>query len=85
MVRFSELAEADLTSVTEDAEQRAALRHSIILHLSHVDATEKSHKLPEPASRLLYMFAMWKVRITWEVPAADHVMVWSVSLLRAYR
>jgi hypothetical protein len=85
MVRFSELAEAGLASVTEDAEQRAALRHSIVLHLSHADAAEKSHKLPEPAKERLYVFAMWKVRITWEMLAADHVMVWSVSLLRAYR
>jgi hypothetical protein len=84
MVRFSDLAIAGLRNVTDDAEQRAALRHSIVLHLSHPEAIDKSHRLPQPASRPIYIFPLWKVRITWE-PTADGVLVWSIALLRAHR
>jgi hypothetical protein len=85
MVRFTELAVAGLGAVTENPEQRSALRHSIVLHLSHPDAADKSYRLPVVAGRQLYVFAMWKVRITWEMVAPDDVLVWSVALLRAHR
>jgi hypothetical protein len=85
MVRFSELAEAGLAGATENAEQHAALRHSIILHLSHPDAVDKSHSLAGPAGKQLYVFALWKVRIIWEIVAPADVLVWSITLLRAYR
>ena len=85
MVKFSDLAAAGLKKATDDAEQLAALRHSIILHLSHPDAPEKSHKLSGPVSKQVYMFALWKIRITWELTATGDIVVWSVGLLRAHR
>jgi hypothetical protein len=84
MVAFSELAEAGLSRSTESEEQRLALRHSISLHLSHPDAWEKSVQLPILDGRL-YVYALWKVRITWELGSHGNVAVWSVTLLKSHR
>jgi hypothetical protein len=84
MLTFSELAEAGLARSTESEEQRAALRHSITLHLSHPDAWEKSRQLPVLDGRL-YVYGLWKVRITWERGPDGSVRVWSVTLLKAHR
>lgn len=84
MIEFSELAIAGLEECTEDADRAAALRHSIALHLSHPDAIAKSIKLAEPADRAVYMFPMWKWRITWE-PRHEGGLVWSVALLHNFK
>jgi hypothetical protein len=84
MVTFSELAEAGLERSTESEEQRLALRHSISLHLSHPDAWERSVQLPVLDGRV-YVYALWKVRITWELESDGNVTVWSVTLLKSYR
>jgi hypothetical protein len=84
MLTFSELAEAGLAKSTESGEQKIQLRHSIMLHVSHPDAWEKSWQLPVLDGRL-YVYILWKVRITWEqVPQGD-IMIWSITLLKAHR
>jgi hypothetical protein len=75
MVIFSELAEAGLAKSTESQEQRLALRHSIALHIAHPDAWEKSVQLPI-LDGSLYVYGLWKVRVTWELEADSNVTVW---------
>jgi hypothetical protein len=84
MVAFSELAEAGLARSTESEEQRLALRHSIALHLAYPDAWEKSVQLPVLDGRP-YVYALWKVRATWELKPDGGVTIWSISLLKAHR
>jgi hypothetical protein len=72
------------SSSTEAEEQRLALRHSIALHLAHPDASEKSVQLPI-LHRRLYVYALWKVRITWELMPDGNVTIWSITLLKAHR
>jgi hypothetical protein len=84
MVTFSELAETGLARSTASEEQRLALRRSIALHVAHPDAWEKSVQLPVLDGRL-YVYGLWKVRVTWELKPDSNVTVWSVTLLRAYR
>jgi hypothetical protein len=84
VVTFSELAERGLARATESEEQRLGLRHSITLHLAHPDAWEKSVQLPILGGQL-YVYSLWKVRVTWELEHDGNVAVWSVTLLRAHR
>jgi len=84
MVTFSELAEMGLAKSTEAEEQRLALHHSIALHVVHPDAPEKSVQLPILDGRL-YVYALWKVRITWELKLGGNVTIWSITLLKAHR
>ena len=82
MVAFSELALAGLARATESDDQRNALRHAINLHLSHPNAVSKSRRLPHASGIEMYMFSLWRVRITWELTPEDVVQVWSISVLR---
>jgi hypothetical protein len=82
MIEFSELALAGLEECTENADRAAALRHAIALHLSHPDAIDKSIRLAEPADRAVYLFAMWRWRITWE-PRTGGGLVWSIAFLHS--
>ena len=82
MIEFTDLAIARLAKCTESADRAAALRHSISLHLSHIDAIAKSYRLPAPADRAVYLFPLGPWGVTWEPRPDGGGLVWSVELLQ---
>ena len=84
MVKFTEIADQGLASATESPEQAANLRASIRLHLSN-NPIDKSAPLAMRDGKHLYVFSIWKVRVTWQALDDGDVLVWSVERLRQQR
>lgn len=83
-VRLSELAFRELANCEPDFDRRGAVESAIRIHMKHPLAPDRSIRLDAPIDAALFLFAMHKFRVIWQLEPEIRI-VWSITLLAAYR
>jgi hypothetical protein len=83
IVTLSELARAGLLKAEPNPDRRVSIELSLKLHLRHPEAPMRSVRLTQFKGLNLFLYPLWKFRVTWEYDP-EEITVWNIGLLRAH-
>jgi hypothetical protein len=83
IVTLSELARVGLEKAEPNPSRRLSVEMSLKLHLKNPEAPMRSVRLTQFKGRNLFLYPIWKFRVTWEYDP-EEITVWSIGLLRAH-